>query len=113
MGTKPVSMGVSTLYVSCVTVVVDMVHDVEPRGDGADWQAVLWRLCLGGRVQRAGTAAPAPGLSRTDRLAVYAATARIMRVVLLARVRLIATERRPPAADLAIWRSYPEFATRL
>ena len=40
-------------------------------------------------------------------------TARIMRVVLRARVRLIATAHRTLATDLAVWRSYPEFATRL
>ena len=82
-------------------------------------------------MQQAGAAAPAPGLSRADRLAVYAATARVMLspartawlctpqrrascgwcCVLRAWVRLITTEHHPPAADLAIWRSYPECAT--
>ena len=89
------------------------LKSVAEASDAAAWQAVLWRLCLGGRVQSALVAAPARGLSRRDRLAVYAATARVLRAVLRARVQLIATAHQPAAADLAAWSQYPEFATRL
>ena len=78
----------------------------------ASWRDVLWRLCLGGGVAPAGDTAPGT-LSRADRLAVYAVTARVLREVLRERVRLLIEGQHVPEGDRPAWRVYPEFATRL
>ena len=96
---------------ACGTSGQALLERVQQAGQDG-WRDALWRLCMGGGVAPAGDTARGT-LSRADRLAVYAVTARVLREVLRERVRLLVEGQHVPAGDRPAWRVYPEFATRL